>query len=67
MPSENLRWETLDALKNSPKGKLKYSSDWLEKEEVRPAHVVLTRFLRHLFDYYCHYLCFLILLGFINY
>ncbi|XP_057213365.1 mRNA export factor GLE1 [Triplophysa rosa] len=33
MPSENLRWDTLDALKNSPKGKLKYSSDWLEKEE----------------------------------
>uniref|UniRef100_A0A672SKJ7 mRNA export factor GLE1 n=1 Tax=Sinocyclocheilus grahami TaxID=75366 RepID=A0A672SKJ7_SINGR len=34
MPSEGLRWETLEALKNSPKGKLKYSPDWLEKGEV---------------------------------
>lgn len=33
MPSENLRWETLEALKNSPKGKLKYSPDWVEKGE----------------------------------
>ncbi|XP_067270618.1 mRNA export factor GLE1 [Pseudorasbora parva] len=33
MPSENLRWETLEALKNSPKGKLKYSPDWREKGE----------------------------------
>lgn len=33
MPSENLRWETLETLKNSPKGKLKYSPDWLEKGE----------------------------------
>ncbi|XP_077063011.1 mRNA export factor GLE1 isoform X1 [Siphateles boraxobius] len=33
MPSENLRFETLVALKNSPKGKLKYSPDWLEKGE----------------------------------
>lgn len=33
MHSENLRWETLDALKNSPKGKLKYSPDWLDKGE----------------------------------
>ncbi|TRY96780.1 hypothetical protein DNTS_014501 [Danionella cerebrum] len=33
MPSENHRWETLEALKNSPKGKLKYSPDWLEKGE----------------------------------
>uniref|UniRef100_A0A671SAC2 mRNA export factor GLE1 n=1 Tax=Sinocyclocheilus anshuiensis TaxID=1608454 RepID=A0A671SAC2_9TELE len=33
MPSENLRWETLEALKSSPKGKLKYSPDWLEKGE----------------------------------
>ncbi|XP_016098978.1 nucleoporin GLE1 isoform X1 [Sinocyclocheilus grahami] len=33
MPSEGLRWETLEALKNSPKGKLKYSPDWLEKGE----------------------------------
>uniref|UniRef100_A0A671RH12 mRNA export factor GLE1 n=1 Tax=Sinocyclocheilus anshuiensis TaxID=1608454 RepID=A0A671RH12_9TELE len=34
MPSESLRWETLEALKNSSKGKLKYSPDWLEKGEV---------------------------------
>ncbi|XP_052460962.1 mRNA export factor GLE1 isoform X2 [Carassius gibelio] len=33
MHSENLRWETLEALKNSPKGNLKYSPDWLEKRE----------------------------------
>lgn len=33
MPSESLRWETLEALKNSPKGKLKYSPDWREKGE----------------------------------
>ncbi|XP_043103517.1 nucleoporin GLE1 [Puntigrus tetrazona] len=33
MPSESLRWETLEALKNSPKGKLNYSPDWLEKGE----------------------------------
>uniref|UniRef100_A0A673J6N7 mRNA export factor GLE1 n=1 Tax=Sinocyclocheilus rhinocerous TaxID=307959 RepID=A0A673J6N7_9TELE len=33
MPSESLRWETLEALKNSPKGKLKYSPDWLENGE----------------------------------
>uniref|UniRef100_A0A671RHE5 mRNA export factor GLE1 n=1 Tax=Sinocyclocheilus anshuiensis TaxID=1608454 RepID=A0A671RHE5_9TELE len=33
MPSESLRWETLEALKNSSKGKLKYSPDWLEKGE----------------------------------
>lgn len=33
MPSESLRFETLEALKNSPKGKLKYSPDWLEKGE----------------------------------
>ncbi|KAK9971114.1 hypothetical protein ABG768_027007 [Culter alburnus] len=33
MPSENLRWETLEALKNSPKGKLNYSTDWVEKGE----------------------------------
>uniref|UniRef100_A0A671SBW7 mRNA export factor GLE1 n=1 Tax=Sinocyclocheilus anshuiensis TaxID=1608454 RepID=A0A671SBW7_9TELE len=37
MPSENLRWETLEALKSSPKGKLKYSPDWLEKGEVKHA------------------------------
>ncbi|XP_027022762.1 mRNA export factor GLE1 [Tachysurus fulvidraco] len=33
MPAENLRWETLEALKNSPKAKIKYSPDWLEKSE----------------------------------
>ncbi|KAK7145486.1 hypothetical protein R3I93_013270 [Phoxinus phoxinus] len=33
MPSENLRFETLVALKNSPKGQLKYSPDWLDKGE----------------------------------
>ncbi|TTP43323.1 Nucleoporin GLE1 [Bagarius yarrelli] len=33
MPSENLRWETLKALKNSPKAKIKYNSDWLENNE----------------------------------
>uniref|UniRef100_A0AAR2IP00 mRNA export factor GLE1 n=1 Tax=Pygocentrus nattereri TaxID=42514 RepID=A0AAR2IP00_PYGNA len=34
MGTEGLRWETLEALKNSPKGKLKYSPDWIEKGEV---------------------------------
>uniref|UniRef100_A0AAY5EE40 mRNA export factor GLE1 n=1 Tax=Electrophorus electricus TaxID=8005 RepID=A0AAY5EE40_ELEEL len=33
MPSENLRWETLEALKNSPKGRIKYSPDCLERGE----------------------------------
>ncbi|XP_076859535.1 mRNA export factor GLE1 [Brachyhypopomus gauderio] len=33
MPAENLRWDTLEALKNSPKGRIKYSPDWLEKGE----------------------------------
>ncbi|KAM9476183.1 mRNA export factor GLE1 isoform 2-T2 [Clarias gariepinus] len=33
MPAESLRWETLGALKNSPKAKIKYSPDWLEKGE----------------------------------
>ncbi|KAI4898752.1 hypothetical protein NFI96_014133 [Prochilodus magdalenae] len=33
MATESLRWDTLEALKNSPKGKLKYSPDWLEKGE----------------------------------
>ncbi|XP_041956497.1 nucleoporin GLE1 [Alosa sapidissima] len=33
MPAESLRWETLEALKNSTKGKLKYNPDWLEKGE----------------------------------
>uniref|UniRef100_A0A671RHG5 mRNA export factor GLE1 n=1 Tax=Sinocyclocheilus anshuiensis TaxID=1608454 RepID=A0A671RHG5_9TELE len=44
MPSESLRWETLEALKNSSKGKLKYSPDWLEKgekaEEIKEDSVV---------------------------
>ncbi|XP_067087451.1 mRNA export factor GLE1 [Osmerus mordax] len=33
MPAESLRWETLEALKNSQKGKLKYSPDWPENGE----------------------------------
>ncbi|KAG7332302.1 hypothetical protein KOW79_004136 [Hemibagrus wyckioides] len=33
MPAENLRWGALEALKNSPKAKIKYSPDWLEKRE----------------------------------
>ncbi|XP_029618383.1 mRNA export factor GLE1 isoform X1 [Salmo trutta] len=33
MPAESLRWDTLEALKNSPKGRLKYNPDWLEKGE----------------------------------
>ncbi|XP_048857169.1 mRNA export factor GLE1 [Brienomyrus brachyistius] len=33
MPAESLRWSTLEALKNSPKGRLKYSPDWLDKGE----------------------------------
>ncbi|XP_060787796.1 mRNA export factor GLE1 [Neoarius graeffei] len=33
MPAESLRWETLEALKNSPKAKIKYSPDWLGKGE----------------------------------
>lgn len=33
MPAESLRWQTLEALKNSPKGKLKYSPDWIENGE----------------------------------
>uniref|UniRef100_UPI003AAD20D6 mRNA export factor GLE1 isoform X1 n=1 Tax=Centroberyx gerrardi TaxID=166262 RepID=UPI003AAD20D6 len=33
MPVDSLRWETLEALKNSPKGKLKYNAHWLEKGE----------------------------------
>ncbi|XP_062854325.1 mRNA export factor GLE1 [Trichomycterus rosablanca] len=33
MPTENLRWDTLEALKSSPKGRIKYSPDWLEKGE----------------------------------
>ncbi|KAM9465031.1 mRNA export factor GLE1 isoform 1-T1 [Salvelinus alpinus] len=33
MPAESLRWDTLEALKSSPKGRLKYNPDWLEKGE----------------------------------
>ncbi|KAK6306545.1 mRNA export factor GLE1 isoform X1 [Coregonus clupeaformis] len=33
MPVESLRWDTLEALKNSTKGRLKYNPDWLEKGE----------------------------------
>ncbi|XP_034027094.1 nucleoporin GLE1 [Thalassophryne amazonica] len=33
MPSESLRWETLEALKNSPKGQIKFDPHWLERGE----------------------------------
>ncbi|CAB1319607.1 unnamed protein product [Coregonus sp. 'balchen'] len=33
MPAKSLRWETLEALKNYSKGRLKYNPDWLEKGE----------------------------------
>ncbi|XP_054466906.1 mRNA export factor GLE1 [Anoplopoma fimbria] len=33
MPSENLRWETLQALKNSPKGNITYDPYWSERGE----------------------------------
>ncbi|XP_042344836.1 nucleoporin GLE1 isoform X2 [Plectropomus leopardus] len=33
MPAENLRWETLEALKNSPKGKIAYDPFWSERGE----------------------------------
>ncbi|KAM4616692.1 mRNA export factor GLE1 [Polymixia lowei] len=33
MPAESLRWETIEALKNSKKGKLRYHADWVEKGE----------------------------------
>ncbi|XP_008298095.1 mRNA export factor GLE1 [Stegastes partitus] len=33
MPSENLRWETLQALKNSPKGKISFDPYWSERGE----------------------------------
>ncbi|XP_049435355.1 mRNA export factor GLE1 [Epinephelus fuscoguttatus] len=33
MPAENLRWETLEALKNSPKGKILYDPFWSERGE----------------------------------
>ncbi|XP_072243323.1 mRNA export factor GLE1 [Leuresthes tenuis] len=33
MPSEHLRWETLQALKNSPKGKLNFDPLWSERGE----------------------------------
>ncbi|KAI5614131.1 nucleoporin GLE1 isoform X1 [Silurus asotus] len=33
MPAESLRWETLEALKNSPKAKIKYTPDWNEMGE----------------------------------
>uniref|UniRef100_A0A3Q0RQ87 mRNA export factor GLE1 n=1 Tax=Amphilophus citrinellus TaxID=61819 RepID=A0A3Q0RQ87_AMPCI len=33
MPSESLRWETLQALKNSPKGKVTFDPFWLERGE----------------------------------
>uniref|UniRef100_A0A8C9ZIK6 mRNA export factor GLE1 n=1 Tax=Sander lucioperca TaxID=283035 RepID=A0A8C9ZIK6_SANLU len=33
MPAENLRWETLQALKNSPKGNITYDPFWSERGE----------------------------------
>ncbi|XP_034018954.1 nucleoporin GLE1-like [Thalassophryne amazonica] len=33
MRSASLRWETLEALKNSPKGQIKFDSHWLERGE----------------------------------
>ncbi|XP_053182227.1 mRNA export factor GLE1 [Scomber japonicus] len=33
MPSESRRWETLEALKNSPKGKIRFDPDWWERGE----------------------------------
>ncbi|XP_056274209.1 mRNA export factor GLE1 isoform X2 [Pseudoliparis swirei] len=33
MPADNLRWETLQALKNSPKGQIKYDPYWSERGE----------------------------------
>ncbi|MBN3304568.1 GLE1 protein, partial [Amia calva] len=33
MPAESSRWDTLEALKNSDKGKLKYHPGWLQKGE----------------------------------
>ncbi|XP_034086028.1 nucleoporin GLE1 isoform X1 [Gymnodraco acuticeps] len=33
MPSENLRWETLQALKNSPKGNITFDPYWSERGE----------------------------------
>ncbi|XP_008416011.1 mRNA export factor GLE1 [Poecilia reticulata] len=33
MPSENLRWETLEALKNSPKGQVTFDPYWSERGE----------------------------------
>jgi len=48
MPSENLRFETLVALKNSPKGKLKYSPDWLEKGEVNMLTISEVCYLAHI-------------------
>uniref|UniRef100_A0A3B5M1F4 mRNA export factor GLE1 n=1 Tax=Xiphophorus couchianus TaxID=32473 RepID=A0A3B5M1F4_9TELE len=35
MPSENLRWETLEALKNSPKGQVTFDPYWSERGEVK--------------------------------
>ncbi|XP_030634940.1 mRNA export factor GLE1 isoform X1 [Chanos chanos] len=33
MPAESIRWDTIEALKNSPKGKLHYYTDWVENGE----------------------------------
>lgn len=34
MPSKNLRWETLQALKSSPKANITYDPYWSERGEV---------------------------------
>lgn len=34
MPAENLRWATLEALKNSPKAKISFDPYWSERGEV---------------------------------
>lgn len=60
MPAENLRWGALEALKNSPKAKIKYSPDWLEKREVnekRISNPFLKKILSLLFDYLTDVLC----------
>ncbi|XP_008333866.1 mRNA export factor GLE1 [Cynoglossus semilaevis] len=33
MPVESLRWETLEALKNSPKGKITFDPHWFQRDE----------------------------------
>lgn len=33
MPAENLRWDTLQALKNSPKGNIRFDPHWPDRDE----------------------------------